>query len=151
MTSRFLTTAAALLVMLAACDDINDPPITEEIFVNDPAQATPTAPTVVVPTEPTYGPDGQIVDPALALVEEDPYTTIEEGGADGLTERLPDTCKLENYQMYRGQTVAAIEAAGLTVPYRIVGIRDIVTQEYNPMRVNFYVGNKGTIEQVACG
>ncbi|RYH11019.1 hypothetical protein EU800_06780 [Tropicimonas sp. IMCC6043] len=91
------------------------------------------------------------VDPALALVEEDPYDQTIEGGPSGLTERLPDTCKLENFQQYKGLTKPEIDAAGLAVPYRVVGQTDIVTQEYNPMRVNFYTDDAGRVVQVSCG
>ena len=51
----------------------------------------------------------------------------------------------------REMLVAEIDAAGVSVSYRIVGPTDIVTQEYNPMRVNFYPGRDGRISQIACG
>lgn len=155
MRTKILSLSVALIV-LAGCEPTSEP-ISEEMFVSGPAAETTTSaplPATTLPESTTVtelGPDGQPIDPALALVEEDPYGVVEEGGADGLTERLPDTCKLENFQQYVGLTKAEVDAAGLSVPYRVVGPTDIVTQEYNPMRVNFSTDRNGRIGRVSCG
>ena len=152
MTLR-IAGAGILLLALAACEPAG-PPITEEIFVNTPpgVDTAPLSSTTVTETPIDGGgntPQG--IDPALAMVEEDPYGQVVEGGADGLTERLPDTCKLETYTYLKGLTAGAVQAAGFPEPFRIIGPSDIVTQEYNPMRVNFYTNKSGKIERIACG
>jgi hypothetical protein len=145
--------AGLVLLALAACEPAG-PPITEEIFVTNPAGVN-TAPlsSAIVTETPIDGggntPGG--IDPALAMVEEDPYGQVIESSASGLTERLPDTCKLETYSYLKGLTAGAVQAAGFTEPYRVIGPSDIVTQEYNPGRVNFYTDNSGKIERIACG
>ncbi|WP_068119318.1 I78 family peptidase inhibitor [Tropicimonas marinistellae] len=148
MDLKFAGLAAALLV-LAGCEDYTGDTITEGSFTSPPP------PTVVDPIQPAGAVDVAPieeggVDPALAMVEEDPYGEVQ-AGAGGLTERLPDTCKLEEVQQYRGQSAAAVEGAGLTMPYRVIGPSDIVTQEYNPTRVNFFVNTGGTVDRVSCG
>ncbi|MDV7144729.1 I78 family peptidase inhibitor [Tropicimonas sp. TH_r6] len=150
MKARILL-ISALALALAGCTDTTSNPVSEEMFISEP---TPTVASTLPPaatTETVIGPDGQAIDPALALVEEDPFSQTIEGGADGLTERLPDTCKLELYQGYTGQTQAEIDAAGLGVSYRIVPKGSIVTQEYQPLRVNFYLDGSGKVYQIACG
>lgn len=151
MTLR-IAGAGILLLALAACQPAGQP-ITEEIFVSTPGVDTAPLSSTTVTEQPIDGggntPDG--IDPALALVEEDPYGQVIEGGADGLTERLPDTCKLESFAYLKGLTAGAVQAAGFTEPYRVIAPTDIVTQEYNPMRVNFYTNSAGKIERIACG
>lgn len=144
MKTRILVMGLALAA-LAGCETQTTYPISEEMFISEPAP---------ISTAPLGGPAAQDpggIDPALALVEEDPYDQTIESGASGLTERLPDTCKLENFQQYRGLTKPQIDASGLSVPYRVVGQTDIVTQEYNPMRVNFYTDASGVVVQISCG
>ncbi len=150
MRTRILVMTVALAA-LAGCEPSGTDPISEDMFTTGPGTpyetTSPTAPNPV--TE--VGPDGRPLDPALAMVEEDPYNRVVESPTSGLTERLPDTCKLEEYQQYRGLTQAEIDAAGLAVTYRIVGPTDIVTQEYNPMRVNFYTDRDGRVGRISCG
>ncbi|MEL6207149.1 MAG: I78 family peptidase inhibitor [Pseudomonadota bacterium] len=69
----------------------------------------------------------------------------------GLLERLPNTCKLENYQQFAGQPGGAARAGVTDRPVRVIAPNDIVTQEYNPQRVNFYVDGGGTIQRIICG
>lgn len=68
----------------------------------------------------------------------------------GLEERLPDTCKLTNYDGFVGQPLAAV-----TLPTgaetRIVRPGTILTQEYVASRVNFHVDQAGIITKVICG
>ncbi|SDJ69419.1 I78 family peptidase inhibitor [Aliiruegeria lutimaris] len=140
MKTRILVMAISLAA-LAGCESSTNDPISEDMFMSDPVTATPLNESA---TSPTFG-------AGVEAIEEDPYDQTIEGGADGLTERLPDTCKLENYQQYRGLTATDVSAAGLSVPHRVVAITDIVTQEYNPMRVNFYTDGNGRITQISCG
>lgn len=86
-----------------------------------------------------------VIEPGTEPTVEDP---TENGG---LIERLPDTCKLPQVMENVGQPASVVPALGLTRPYRIVGPNDIVTQEYNPARVNFYTNSEGIIVRIACG
>ncbi len=148
MRLKFAGLAVGLLV-LGACDPYPSDPIV------DPGYSAPTSPPVVEPIQPSdpvaVAPlaEGE-VDPALEMVEVDPYNEVRQG-AGGLTERLPDTCRLEQVQQYRGQSAAAVEGAGLAMPYRVIGPSDIVTQEYNPTRVNFFLNNGGMVDRISCG
>ena len=141
MKTRILVMGTALAA-LAGCESPTYDPISEDMFVSNPVTTAPLNNTA--PPSPTYS-------AGVEAVEEDPYVQTVEGGADGLTERLPDTCRLENYQQYRGRSGADVAAAGLSAPYRVVALTDIVTQEYNPMRVNFYTDGSGQITQISCG
>ena len=69
----------------------------------------------------------------------------------GLVERLPNTCKLENYQQFQGQPGGILSAAVIDRPWRVVTPDTIVSQEYNPARLNFYTDGGGTIQRIACG
>ena len=150
MKTRFLVLAA--MAALAGCAAPTGDPIRETTFVTEPypTSVLPAPPPVSTPT-PIVGPDGTVIDPALAMVEEDPYGETVEGGADGLTERLPDTCKLAQFQQFQGASEAEVNGAGIAAPFRVIGPTDIVTQEYNPMRVNFYTDESGRVSRIACG
>lgn len=154
MTLR-IAGAAAVLLALAACEPAGQQPISEEIFVaNPPAEAPAPAQLPGAAQAPAAGGSntpGDVVDPALAMVEQDPYGQVIDNTSSGLTERLPDTCKLETFQYLQGLTPAAVAAAGFTEPYRIIGPNDIASQEYNPKRVNFYTDEKGQIVRIICG
>lgn len=69
----------------------------------------------------------------------------------GFTEREPDTCGAEEFQTALGQPRSIIPGLGVTRTIRIVAPGDIVTQEYNPLRMNFYVNASGIITRVTCG
>ncbi len=82
-------------------------------------------------------------------------TGLESGGLEpvntsGLEEKLPDTCKLDNYRAFVGQPLAA-SAIPTGINSRIVKPGTILTQEYDAARVNFYVDEAGTITRVICG
>lgn len=68
----------------------------------------------------------------------------------GLEERLPDTCKLANYQNQVGQRLSA-STLPVGVNARIVRPGTILTQEYVASRVNFHVDEAGVITKVICG
>jgi hypothetical protein len=69
----------------------------------------------------------------------------------GLVERLPNTCKLENYQQFQGQPASILASAVIDRPWREVRPDAIVTQEYNPGRLNFHTNAAGVIQRIACG
>ena len=150
MTTRILVATAALAA-LAGCAGPAADPFSEQTFGYDQTQAGFNAPAAISTAPISAAPTGQGYDPAREMVEVDPYNRTVDNSASGLTERLPDTCHLERYQQYQGRTAVDVNAAGLSVPFRMVGPRDIVTQEYNPMRVNFYTGPDGLIAQISCG
>ncbi|MFV0335526.1 MAG: I78 family peptidase inhibitor [Tropicimonas sp.] len=153
MITRILGSMAVLAV-LAGCQSPTGDPVSEEMFTYTPPAPAPGglgAPAPITSAPIDAGPPVQGYDPALEMVEAGPSEQVIGGGAGGLMERLPDTCKLELYQQYRGLSAAEVNAAGLTVPYRLVGPTDIVTQEYNPMRVNFHTDPEGRIARIACG
>lgn len=74
----------------------------------------------------------------------------EVANTSGLEEKLPDTCKLDNYQSFVGQPLAAVTIPS-SVKSRIVKPSTILTQEYVSDRVNFHVDEAGTIFKVICG
>lgn len=135
------------LLLLAGCEPYETDTIAEPAYTPPPPVVDPIQPVDPVAVAPLS--EGEF-DPALEMVEVDPYGEVQQN-AGGLTERLPDTCKLEQVQQYRGQSAAAVEGAGLSVPYRVIGPSDIVSQEYNPMRVNFFLDNAGTVDHISCG
>ena len=83
--------------------------------------------------------------------------TVDENGVttmvtkSGLLNREPDTCGALTLQTAVGQSEFSIPTLGITSPVRIVRPDDIVTQEYNPQRINFAVDPSGTIQSVRCG
>ncbi len=166
-----LTSAVAILLTLGACSSTQVPqPIPSQTFFTHPGTpaSSSAAPQIVQPL-----PDpGEVTvedvdkgrsDPALAMVEEDPVAsgavatrdpnaeTVIASGTDSVSQRLPDTCKLERYQYLQGQGENAVNDASLTIPHRVIAPSDIITQEYNPARVNFYLDGSGRIARITCG
>ena len=82
----------------------------------------------------------EIVNPDVAL----PYGTP-------LERRVPDLCQLDQVRAFVGQPVSYAPVSSLDRPVRVIGPDDIVTQEYNPRRVNFYTDAYGTVTRVSCG
>lgn len=77
-------------------------------------------------------------------------TPPDPANASGLEERLPDTCKLANYQSLVGQRLSAL-VLPVGVDTRIVRPDAILTQEYVSSRVNFHVNEAGFVTKVICG
>lgn len=87
---------------------------------------------------------------ACGPTTDDVVTGDEPPTPTGPEERLPDTCKLTNYEGFVGQPLAAVTLpAGLNS--RIVRPGTILTQEYDAGRVNFHVDETGVITKVICG
>lgn len=72
-------------------------------------------------------------------------------GPGGLVERLPNTCRLENYQRFVGQEALAASFQVTDRPVRIVAPDAIVSQVYDPQRVNFYTDGSGRVARLSCG
>lgn len=70
---------------------------------------------------------------------------------DRLVEREPDLCKASTYQQYIGQPGTIVPTLGITRVYRVIEFGGIVTQEYNPSRLNFRLSPTGEIQRIDCG
>lgn len=72
-------------------------------------------------------------------------------GPAGLEERLPDTCGLDAYRPYVGRDGVTAASQVLDRPVRVIAPDAIVSQVYNPRRVNFYTDAEGRVARVSCG
>ncbi len=68
----------------------------------------------------------------------------------GLEERLPDTCKLDNFRAFVGQQFADITVPAGTKT-RVVLPGQILSQVYEADRVNIHVNGDGQVTKVICG
>lgn len=73
------------------------------------------------------------------------------GVESGLLERTPDTCGLAPHEGLVGQPLTAFDPATRDKPVRVIRPGQIVTNEYNPQRMNIDVDGKGQIKTVRCG
>lgn len=80
-----------------------------------------------------------------------PGDLIEGAGQDTLVEREPDLCNVADYQTYVGQPGSIVPTLGITRIYRVVEFGGIVSQEYNPGRINFWLAPTGEIARIGCG
>ncbi|MEM1429446.1 MAG: I78 family peptidase inhibitor [Pseudomonadota bacterium] len=156
--SFLIGASVAAAALLAACAP---PPPFEE--VTDPF--APLPPAAPVSSEPLATPgtiseevvQGQdpVITPADGSAPPQPDGTASETVTQvtpgGLVERLPDTCMLENYQQYMGTD--GLIAVGLVTDRtaRLVAPGDIVSQVYDPQRVNFYTDANGRVARISCG
>jgi hypothetical protein len=69
----------------------------------------------------------------------------------GLNEQEPDTCKAADLAALIGQPAAAVAAAGITRPSRIVPLGGLVSQDYDASRVNFRLDAAGLVARIDCG
>lgn len=154
---------AVSLAMVMGCapqppfEEVTDPfasplpasPAVETAPITSNAPPGPTSPVdprggpVIAPVETPTATDAPPTEAAS-----DTVTEVTEGG---LVERLPNTCKLETYQQYVGQLGSMAQAEVLDRPTRVIAPGDIVTQEYNPQRVNFYTNEGGVVQRITCG
>jgi hypothetical protein len=72
-------------------------------------------------------------------------------GPAGLQERLPDTCGLDAYRPYVGRDGVTAASQVVDRPVRVIAPDAIVSQVYNPRRVNFYTDAEGRVARVSCG
>lgn len=81
----------------------------------------------------------------------DTGTGVGLSSSSGLVERTPDTCGLAEFQALIGQPASSVNTVLSSQPVRIVAPGSIVTNEYNPQRVNVDVDGNNTITGVRCG
>jgi hypothetical protein len=144
-------------VVLAAC---TPPPPYEEVsdpFAGAAATLPPAAPVETRPlgAAPPAGAGGlpQGDSPIERAVPggapaNDTVTQVNPGG---LVERLPNTCQLENYQQFVGQDGASAAMQVVERPARVIAPDAIVSQVYDPRRVNLYVDGSGRVTRITCG
>lgn len=75
---------------------------------------------------------------------------VEVPSSSGLEERLPDTCKLADFQGFVGQPISSV-VLPVEANTRVVEPGEILSQIYVADRVNFYVDEEGVITRVICG
>lgn len=145
---RFRLPAVMMVLALAGCVQ-QGPAITELRLPAATPAASPPAEPPAAPREPLLAEPGS-PPPELPAAAEGVEVVQ---GESGLLERLPDTCRLDDYRGFLGQPAAAVSVSAR--PYRVIGPGDIVTQEYDPMRVNFFhdgsEGTTGLVTRISCG
>lgn len=62
----------------------------------------------------------------------------------------PVECDLAQHQQLVGQNIGAVSLPA-SLPQRIISPGDMVTQDFNPARLNIFVDEKGWIGRVSCG
>jgi hypothetical protein len=130
--------AVAGCLLLAACGP-QRPPYEEVTAPSGPATTLPAAESVTA--TPLDG-DGEETAEAGVVTAD---------GPGGLVERLPDTCQLDNYRQYAGQDAVTAASQVVDRPVRIIAPDSIVSQVYDPQRVNFYTDSAGRVARLACG
>jgi hypothetical protein len=105
------------------------------------------------PAGPAGGAAGDIPGPggADAPAPATASDTVTQVNPGGLVERLPNTCQLENYQQFVGQDGASAAVQVVDRPARVIAPDDIVSQVYDPRRVNLYVDGSGRVTRISCG
>ena len=127
MTRKLLIT----LLVVAACNH------------EAPVEETPPADDLATEASETGTAEGESVAEA-------------EGNATGTTfggfvEREPDLCDAETMQDAVGQLFAEVDTSGVKRVIRVIRPGEIVTQEYNPQRMNFYLDDTDKVTEVKCG
>lgn len=64
---------------------------------------------------------------------------------------LPDICKSAPYHSLIGQPAAAVAAAGIAAPTRVIPLGGFITEDYSTSRINFYLDAAGMISKITCG
>jgi len=70
---------------------------------------------------------------------------------DGLVKREPDSCGASDFAGLIGKSEGMLRTVVLTGPYRVVPFGSLVTQDYNPLRINFRLDETGSIATIICG
>ena len=81
----------------------------------------------------------------------DPLTGQPVDLTPGLSDLEPDVCKSAPYRSLIGQPAAAVAAAGIAAPTRVIPLGGIITEEYSSSRINFYLDGAGVIAKISCG
>jgi hypothetical protein len=126
-------------LFLAACGP-QQPPF-EEVTTPGATATLPAAETVTAAPLDGEGEGGT----------EDDSGVVTAQGPGGLVERLPNTCQLESYQQYAGQDAVTSASRVVDRPVRIIAPDSIVSQVYDPQRVNFYTDTAGRVARISCG
>ena len=71
--------------------------------------------------------------------------------ANPLPKGLDDTCGAVRYHTLLNQDATNLERILILGQVRVIRPDTIVTQDYRPERMNFYVGASGKIIQISCG
>ncbi|MBL4915738.1 I78 family peptidase inhibitor [Szabonella alba] len=69
------------------------------------------------------------------------------GGAGG----EPDSCGVVRYMHLQGQPGDAVQRAGISGPVRVIPLGGMVTRDYTPERINFYLDANGLVGRISCG
>lgn len=83
-----------------------------------------------------------------SLPDDVPETELPDSG---LLERTPDTCGLSEHDGLVGQPLTAFDPASRDRPVRVVRPGQIVTNEYNPQRMNIDLDGQDQIKAIRCG
>nr|WP_275982051.1 I78 family peptidase inhibitor [Frigidibacter sp. ROC022] len=68
-----------------------------------------------------------------------------------LPELPSDSCNSAGFRGFVGQSSAALGTVFIPEPYRVLEEGAPVTQDYNPIRLNFDLATDGTVVRVWCG
>ena len=60
-------------------------------------------------------------------------------------------CDASSFAGFVGQSRDVLLATTFARPIRIIDPGELVTQEFDPLRINFVIDRRGTIERVYCG
>jgi hypothetical protein len=116
---------------------------------------SPITPSGDSPITPAGGgpitPSGQAADAPMAEGDAAASDTITRVNDGGLVERLPNTCQLQNYEGLQGRDATTAAQTVTDRPVRVIAPGDIVSQEYDPRRVNLYTDGGGLVTRVICG
>jgi hypothetical protein len=64
---------------------------------------------------------------------------------------VPDTCNSAAQARLIGKSGAAIAAAGLAQPVRVVPLGGRMTEDYGATRINFMLDGAGRVARITCG
>ncbi len=81
----------------------------------------------------------------------DPVTGQPVDLTPGFDDQEPDVCRSSVYSHLIGQPAAAVAAAGIKAPVRVVPLGGVITEDYSSSRINFYLDGAGKIAKINCG
>lgn len=64
---------------------------------------------------------------------------------------LDNTCDGERYGTLVGQDATALERVLILGQVRVIRPASVVSQDYRPERINFYIGGDNRVTRIACG
>lgn len=63
---------------------------------------------------------------------------------------VADTCGAEDNQHLLNQPIAGFNADTVGHPVRVLGVNDIMTEDYRPQRLNIFVNEAGIVIKMYC-